>query len=179
MLLIPRLPVVDDGPERIAIPWWIPVGVAVLLGGLLVMRGAPLMFVGYSALAVIPLTAALYTDFHTGLVPDYFTVLPLLIVLGAAAYQREWIVFIAAIIAFVPFGAAALLSRGRGMGWGDAKLAAFGGALIGIPQTLLAFGIATFVATAVSAIRYRSKSQPISFAPYLVLAVFVALIVLA
>lgn len=179
MLLIPRLPKLDDGPDPIAIPFWVPIGIAAGLGAILVVRGAPLGYVEYSAAAMIPLCAAFYTDLRTGLVPDYFTLLPLAFVLALGVWLREWGVLVAAGISFVPFGLAALLSRGRGMGWGDAKLAALGGALVGILPSLLSFGIATFVATAVSAVRYRSKSRPISFAPYLVLAVMASLAVIA
>ena len=59
------------------------------------------------------------------------------------------------------------------MGWGDAKLAALAGALLGLPWSLGILGIACFAATIVSIARNRG-TQPMAFAPYIVIAVIIA-----
>ena len=74
---------------------------------------------------------------------------------------------VSALIVVVPFALAALLSRGRGMGWGDVKLAAVAGALLGASNALLALALAAFAA-AVGA-RFRRDAgaapRPLAFAP--------------
>ena len=66
------------------------------------------------------------------------------------------------------------MSRGRGMGWGDAKLAALGGALLGAREAALAFMLAA-VAAAVIARRAACARdiapRPIAFGPYLAAAI--------
>lgn len=175
-LVLPHLPQIDDGPQQVALPPWVPVVAATAFGCILVLRGAPVGTVGIAALATIPLCAVWYTDARTGLVPDLFTLVPLLVVVGVGALHGDWSLLVWAIAAFVPFAIAAMLSKGRGMGWGDAKFVAFGGALTG-HNALLAFGVACLVATIVGAVRYRSLPTPIAFAPYLVAAVVGTIIV--
>jgi prepilin signal peptidase PulO-like enzyme (type II secretory pathway) len=60
------------------------------------------------------------------------------------------------------------------MGWGDVKLVALGGAVLGIHAAVLAFAAACLIAVAVAALLKR-RSEPIPFAPYLAVAIAVAL----
>jgi leader peptidase (prepilin peptidase)/N-methyltransferase len=71
---------------------------------------------------------------------------------------------------FVPFAVAALASRGLGMGWGDVKLVALGGAVLGWEAAILAFGCACALAVIVALARKR-RHEPLAFAPYLVAAI--------
>jgi prepilin signal peptidase PulO-like enzyme (type II secretory pathway) len=77
--------------------------------------------------------------------------------------------------AFLPFALAALLSKGRGMGWGDSKLAALGGAVLGLQLSLLTFAAACLALVAVGWIRNR-RTEPMAFAPYLAVAIVFGLI---
>ena len=77
------------------------------------------------------LTGCWYCDLARGIVPDFFTLFPLAALGSFAAVEGEWRVLISAAVPFVPFALAAVFSRGRGMGWGDAKLVALGGAVLG------------------------------------------------
>jgi prepilin signal peptidase PulO-like enzyme (type II secretory pathway) len=80
------------------------------------------------------------------------------------------------VLVALPFALAATLSRGRGMGWGDVKLAALGGALLGAPAATLAFVLAALAAYAGS--RFAGdRARPIAFAPYLAGGIAVVLIV--
>ena len=62
-----------------------------------------------------------------GVVPDVFTLVPLSAVAVAALAAHRPEVVLAALVPAIPFIVIASLTRGRGLGWGDAKLAALGG----------------------------------------------------
>ncbi len=157
----------EDGPAPGKPPAIALLVGSTLLGGILASRGLDLPGLAISALLCVALVAAWYCDVRCGIVPDTFTLLPLAIVLAVAAFSREWSALVSAAVVFAPFACAALLSRGRGMGWGDVKLAALGGAVLGVQTAILAAAAACIIATTVSALQKRGKSQPIAFAPYL------------
>lgn len=115
-----------------------------------------------------------YSDVRVGLIPDAFTLVPLAVVCAYAAFRGEWGSLISAAVAFCAFAGAAAASRGLGMGWGDAKLAALGGAVLGIETAALAFAAATFV-LALRAIVRRNRAKPTAFGPYLISAMALAL----
>ena len=70
--------------------------------------------------------------------------------------------------------AAAIFSRGMGMGWGDAKLVAISGAVLGLPLGVLALAAACAVAAVLHRL-LRGKGSPIAFAPYIAAATALAL----
>jgi prepilin signal peptidase PulO-like enzyme (type II secretory pathway) len=175
MALLPKLQRFEDGPEPSNVHPAALVAGAGVLGAFIAWHHAPPGEFVITALATMILVAIWYCDARTGIVPDLFTLVPLGICVLFGVVKHEWLVPISAVVLFVPFAVAALLSGGRGMGWGDAKLAAFGGALLGMFVATLAFGVASLVAVIVASIRYRSKPVPIAFAPYLVAAIGVGL----
>lgn len=120
------------------------------------------------------LSAIWCTDTRFGIVPDALTLGPLSIILLAAFTQHQWGLFVSAAIPFVPFAVAATMSKGLGMGWGDVKLAALGGAVLGAQSATLVFALACAAAVIV-AYRRGWRGAPIAFAPYLVGAIFVAI----
>jgi prepilin signal peptidase PulO-like enzyme (type II secretory pathway) len=148
----------------------IPIALSALVGVSLGFHGATPAQTVIVALLCVPLSGAWYADARKGIVPDLFTLAPLAAVALAVVLHHTWFVAISAIVTGGTFAAAALLSRGRGMGWGDAKLAALAGALLGLPWSVGVLGLACFAATVVSVIRTRG-TQPIAFAPYIVIAV--------
>jgi len=119
---------------------------------------------------MLALAGCCAADFACGLLPDPLTLVPLAVVAGAGVAAHDWAPLLSAAVVFVPFAAAALLSRGRGMGWGDAKLAALGGALLGAREAAFAFMLAA-VAAAVIARRTTGGRRPIAFGPYLAAAI--------
>lgn len=126
------------------------------------------------AVVCIALVAIWITDTTRGVVPDVFTLGPLGLILILAVWQHDWLIFVSAAIPFVPFAAAAMLSRGRGMGWGDVKMVALGGALLGAQTAVLVFAFACLAAVALNYLRGH-RSGPIAFAPYLAAAIGLAI----
>jgi prepilin signal peptidase PulO-like enzyme (type II secretory pathway) len=164
----------EDGPKPGRPPVTVLVVGAALVGLSLAVRGAQvpqLMIVGA---LLVPLVACWYSDIRCGVVPDYFTLVPLGLWSIGSLLLHNSTAIVGAVVMFVPFAAFALLSRGRGMGWGDVKLAALGGAVLGPPAALLAFSGACLVAVFYAAIR-RRRSEPIAFAPYLCGAIVASL----
>ena len=74
---------------------------------------------------------------------------------------------------FVPFAVTSAATRGKGMGWGDAKLAALAGAVLG-PLGFLAMAVACAAAAAGYKVK-RIASGPIAMAPYIATAIALAL----
>jgi leader peptidase (prepilin peptidase)/N-methyltransferase len=147
---------------------------AAFIGALLVVRGAQPLQIGEFALVVLALVACWSSDSLRGIVPDVFTLVPLAILLLLSISRRDWLSVASAAIAFVPFAIAAFLTKGRGMGWGDAKLVALAGVALGAPLAILAMIVACIAAVAGYQIK-RIKAGPIAFAPYIAAAVGVAL----
>ncbi len=134
------------------------------------VRGADLPELILAAVLCCALVGIWYSDVRRGIVPDVFTLIPLALVLAVASVSHQWGVLASAGIVFVPFAVAALASRGLGMGWGDVKLVALGGAVLGWESAVLAFGCACAVAVIVTLARKR-RHEPLAFAPYLVAAI--------
>jgi Flp pilus assembly protein protease CpaA len=167
----------DDGPQpgTPPTPWLI--GGAAFVGAVLAFRGGmALPHLALGAVLVSSLVAAWYADVLTGIVPDWFTLGPIVLFLVVAAFERDYARMLAALITAAPFAAAALMSRGLGMGWGDVKLAALGGVALGWQPMIPFFAGACLVAAAVALMR-RRQQEPIAFAPYLAGAIGVALTV--
>lgn len=160
----------EDGPPagRISIP--ILLGFAALLGGAISMRGIGTPELGMVAVLCLCLAAIWYSDVRSGIIPDVFTLGPLVAVLGVAVYLHHWSTILSSLVVFVPFAIAAVISKGRGMGWGDVKLVALGGAVLGMENAILAFGVACAAAVVIALVRGR-RDIPIAFAPYLVVAI--------
>jgi prepilin signal peptidase PulO-like enzyme (type II secretory pathway) len=166
----------EDGPTPGKPPKLALLVGSVLLGAIMASRLMPLPALALSALLCTALVAAWYCDVRCGIVPDVFTIVPLIVVLAAAALTREWSSPLSALGVFVPFALAAAFSRGRGMGWGDVKLATLGGAVLGLQTAILAAAAACLMAILVSLAKRRNRAQPIAFAPYLSAAIALGLV---
>lgn len=168
------LPRFSDGPEASLPPVAALVGASALIGAFVAWHAVAPVQVLLIAIVICALVAIWCCDVRTGLVPDLFTLAPLGVMLAVALWQHEWWMFVSAAVPFAPFAIAAALSRGRGMGWGDVKLVALGGAVLGAQLALVAFAVACMVAVGVSYKRGR-KNGVIAFAPYLAAAIAVAI----
>lgn len=163
-----------DGPppEQAPVPVLV---VACSAVGAIVALHASTFQMSMLALVCFCLVAVSVTDARRGIVPDAFTLGPLAIMFAAALQQRQlWPFLLSAVVPFAPFALAALLTHGRGMGWGDVKLAALGGAVLGPQLSLLAFVLACLTAAGVNYARRRNNG-PIAFAPYLAASIGIAI----
>lgn len=72
----------------------------------------------------------------------------------------------------------AVLSKGKGMGGGDIKLAFVMGLLLGVKKTalamLVAFNLAAVVSLVLIGLRLRRRKDPIPFGPFLILGTLIA-----
>lgn len=164
----------DDGPAPRKPPIVALVAAAALVGAVLVAwSAAPLQIVA-AAIVVFALVACWCSDARCGIVPDAFTLAPLAALLLLALAQRNWEVLWSAAIPSAFFAGAAFLSRGRGMGWGDAKFVAITGAALGAPLALFALALACVAAVIGQRLTHAARG-PIAFAPYIAAATGIAL----
>ena len=125
------------------------------------------MQLALAMLVCAPLIACWYSDVSRGIVPDVFTLLPLAALIVVALVLHTWEPIVAALVVAFPFALAASLSHGLGMGWGDVKLVALGGAVLGIEDAVLACMVACGLAILIAWLRGKGR-DPVAFAPYLV-----------
>ena len=156
-----------DGPKSGVPPVVALVAGAALIGGIAGAHGAPARL-GLVAIVTGAFVAAWYCDVARGVVPDVFTLGPLAVIAILAFTWHDPRMIVSSLIVSVPFSIAAYMSRGRGMGWGDVKLAAVAGALLGASNALLALALAAFAAAVNAKFRRDSAMQPLAFAPYLI-----------
>ncbi len=164
----------EDGPKPSEPPIAVILTGCAIEGALILAHGATPSQIVVFAIVISALAAVWCTDVRFGIVPDVFTLVPLGIILLFGIVQREPEFFVSAAVPFVPFALAAMMSKGRGMGWGDVKLAALGGAVLGGRIALLAFTLSCLVAVFYSYVRGR-RGEPIAFAPYLAVAIGAAM----
>ena len=174
-LICARMSRLEDGPAPVKLHPSIPVALFAFVGIMLAGRGANIRELGLIALLGIPLTGAWYSDAIKGLVPDVFTLIPLGVIGVTIIVQHAWGIATSVDVIFVAFAVSAWFSKGRGMGWGDAKLAALCAAVLGLPVGLLTLAAACFAATAFSVVRDRG-TKPVAFAPFIVVCAFGAIL---
>jgi prepilin signal peptidase PulO-like enzyme (type II secretory pathway) len=156
----------DDGPVPIAFKRWPFIVCAAALGAVVGLQGVSLFHAGICTIAVLALAGCAAADLSCGMLPDILTLGPLAVVVGSGIALHSWAAAIGAVLAFVPFATVAVFSKGRGMGWGDVKLAAFGGAFLGVRDAALAFVLAA-IAAYIVARRSGHPKRPVAFGPYL------------
>jgi len=173
--IVQRLDVFDDGPGIGSPQEFVLIAVAAMIGiGLVAThRDSPadLLVAGLTVYAVV---GAVYCDVARGIVPDFFTLLPLGFLIVFALTQADYGLLIAAFVPPIPFAIAAFASRGRGMGWGDVKLVAFGGAVLGLETAVAAFCGACILAVLIAVWR-KALKEPIPFAPYLAASIAITM----
>lgn len=174
--MMPHLePLEDAPPPTLDVPPVALVVGAAVVGAALGFQTPPLDQLVITAVAVLCLTAIWFTDSQTGIIPDVFSLGPLAIVLVYGFFRHDLSPLFSAIVLFIPFAVLALISKGRGMGWGDAKLAALGGALLGVSNAVVAFVLASLVAALAAWLKHRRRNAPIAMGPYLVAAIAASL----
>jgi prepilin signal peptidase PulO-like enzyme (type II secretory pathway) len=162
-----RVQAYDDGPQPGVPPVVALVAGAALIGGIAGAH-AEAARLGVVAIVCGAFVAAWYCDVARGVVPDVFSLGPMAVIAVLAFVWHDPRMVVSALIVVVPFSIAAFFSRGRGMGWGDVKLAAVAGALLGASNALLALALAAFAAAVGAKFRREAAMQPLAFAPYLI-----------
>jgi leader peptidase (prepilin peptidase)/N-methyltransferase len=165
---------IADGPPVGEPPVSLLLGAAVVIGAICAYREMPPQALAIVAASCALMTAIWYTDVTRGIVPDSLTLIPLGALIVAGCLTGRWYVAVVALVPAAPFAFMAWRTKGIGMGWGDVKLAALGGALLGMKDAMLAFALASFVAIVIAKVR-RTEKQPVAFAPYLATAIIVPL----
>ena len=163
-----------DGPARVTLGrMWFAAAGACVGTGLALQSPAHMALRGESAahlallLAItVALAGCAAADFTCGALPDVLTLVPLALVVAHGAASHDSAPVLGAACVALPFAAAALASRGHGMGWGDVKLAALGGALLGTGGAAFAYLLAAIIAYVVAR-RTAGVRRPIAFGPYL------------
>ncbi|HEY0798646.1 MAG TPA: A24 family peptidase [Candidatus Baltobacteraceae bacterium] len=164
----------DDGPAPGRPPRIVLIGGGFALGLSVWLGGANATEIAIAAVLDLALVAIWASDVRCGIIPDYFTLVPLAGLVILRVWLRQWDFVISTVVVSLPFALSAALSGGRGMGWGDVKLAALGGATLGSYLALAAFVAGSVIALLVAWMRGRT-SAPIAFGPYLSGAIGVAL----
>lgn len=156
----------DDGPEPVDYAVWHFPAAGAIIGSLAGLHAWQLAEASAAMLIVVALAACAACDLRCGMLPDSgaFAVLAVAIVLAAG--RNDWMPGLNAAAMALPFAILAFLTRGRGMGWGDVKLAAAGGAVLGISGAMLAFALAAIVALVIARSR-EALRRPIPFGAYL------------
>jgi len=172
LTFVERIEAFEDGPAAGHPPIPFLIAGCAVIGAVVTPHGNQQQVL-LMAIVCVALVAIWITDTMRGIVPDVFTLGPLGLILVIALWQHNWFVFVSAAIPFIPFAAAAAFSRGRGMGWGDVKIVALGGALLGAEMAVLAFALACLAAVGLNYMRGHRRG-PIAFAPYLAAAIGVA-----
>jgi prepilin signal peptidase PulO-like enzyme (type II secretory pathway) len=170
-------PRVDDDPRRTQ---GLVIGLTLasaMIGGLLASRNIAILPFATLCIVCACLCAAWYSDVHFGFISDYFTLAPLAVVYVVAVLTHafNWYLIVGTLVGFLPFGLAALVSKGKGMGWGDSKLAALGGALLGFQTAILLFAAACLLVVGIGWLSGK-RAKTVAFAPYLAVAIVIGLL---
>jgi prepilin signal peptidase PulO-like enzyme (type II secretory pathway) len=152
---------------------WFLVGSAAL-GAVIALHGLDWQALALNAVICVSLVGCWHGAITHGRMSDYFTLVPTAAIALSAIAQSNWPLLVGIVVPFTPFAAMAYLSKGKGMGWDDAKLAALGGAVLGTTDALLAYATACVVAVSVAALRKQLK-EPIVFGPYVIGAIGLSL----
>lgn len=169
---------VEAAPPHGEPPVLVLIAASALIGATVVPHAAGSAQILLLAILNLVLAGIWCTDVRYGIVPDVFTLVPLGLLVVVALLQHEWGIFLSILLPAIPFAGAAVLSKGIGMGWGDVKLAALGGAVLGPQAAVLAFALACIAAVLVAYAR-GWRTGPIAFAPYMAAAIAVAVPVAA
>ena len=164
----------EDSPASFVPPHWPFAAGAAAIGAAVALQGVSPAHAAVLLIVTFALAGGAAADFRCGMLPDVMTVGPLALVVAFGAWSHDWSPAVGAAFVAVPFAFAALISRGRGMGWGDVKLAALGGALLGVADAALAFLLAALAAYLVAR-RSAGLRRPIAFGPYLAASIAASL----
>lgn len=147
---------------------------------LLTTQNVPLFV--FSLIVTFALLVILFIDIDHMIIPDeILVVLGITTLLYLIIFNRGVLIehIISGLIAFGVFLLLFLVTRGRGIGFGDVKFAAIIGLICGYPGTILAFYIAFVVGAVVALLlivtkKKKIRGDTIPFGPFLVIGTILA-----
>jgi hypothetical protein len=152
------------------------IGASALFGACLALRHLSWQDLAMAAIVCISLAACSHGAIEAGKISDYFLLVPLSAILISDIAQQNWWLLLSPTIPFVPFAVAAYVSKGKGMGWDDAKLAALGGAILGSWFALLAIAAACVIASIIAWAGKKTR-DPVLLAPYMAASIMLCLLI--
>lgn len=146
------------------------------------LRIMDLVTLGYYLFIISALIAIFFADLRYGIIPDkivYPLIVLSLVYLLLIHYSLFITHFLSAFGAFAFLLLLFLITRGRGMGFGDVKLAFLIGLFLGFPKIVIVLYVAFLTGAAVSLIlvlwgKKKFSGGTIPFGPFLVFGAFVA-----
>ena len=137
----------------------------------------------YNLFIASSLIVIFFTDLKYGIIPDkiIFPSIAISIIYLFLNPQLSALPILSALGAFLFFLLLFLGTRGRGMGFGDVKLAIFMGIILGFPNIIVALYLAFLTGAIVGVIiilwkKERLKGATMPFGPFLVFGTFLALV---
>lgn len=121
-------------------------------------------------------------DLKYMILPDFSTVIligcSVILVFLGAIHESPLHLVIAAVSSFSFLGLLNLITEGKGMGWGDVKLAGFMGLFLGIKMVIVAFYVAfitgAFVGLALMISKKANRKTLVPFGPFLIFGTLLA-----
>jgi leader peptidase (prepilin peptidase) / N-methyltransferase len=119
-------------------------------------------------------------DLKYMILPDFSTLILCIsaLVLWCSRYFGNWNYLWPAVLSFGFLGFLYLVTKKKGMGYGDVKLAFFMGLFLGWPKIIIAFYVAFVIGALISLVllvfKKVNKKTPIPFGPFLILGTVVA-----
>lgn len=141
-----------------------------------------IIFLIYSLIIISICIVVALIDFKYGIIPNKIVVFSFIVSATYIIYSGAWLDhLIAALAAFVLFLLLVLVTRGKGMGIGDIKFAAFMGLSLGLASLIVSLYIAFLTGALVAIILVISKRKKfqggkIPFGPFLALGTAVGII---
>lgn len=141
-----------------------------------------LLSLGYYLLIVSSLVAIFFIDFKHGIIPDRIIYPTVTISFSYLILSTKYLIlnhFLSALGAFLFFFLLVFITKGKGMGMGDVKLAFLMGLFLGFPKIVIALYVAFLTGAAISLIlvlwgKKKFFGGTIPFGPFLVFGAFVA-----
>jgi len=131
-------------------------------------------------LIIVFLVFSAVFDVKYMILPDFSTVILVIsaLVFWGFGHLGEWNYLVSAAAAFGFLGLLYLITKGRGMGLGDVKLAIFMGLFLGWQKTILAFYIAfvggALIALVLMVFKKAGRKTLVPFGPFLIFGTLVA-----
>ena len=140
---------------------------------------SPLQF-GVGLLIIVFLVFSAMFDLKYMILPDFSTVILITVAFLGVVFDEPNVIpyLLSALVASGFLLILNLITKGKGMGMGDVKLAIFMGLFLGPQKTIVAFYVAFIVGAIygliLMALKKAKKKSQIPFGPFLILGIFVA-----